>query len=131
MKFKNALAESDFKIMPKKLLELATDFETYSLFFGIEPTVTRIREPFPGDSGVHEQGRGIDFRDSVFQQDGSTKRTYTLDQVDSLINIINTRHARDDSKPTIMHHSFQGGPAHFHIQIPAAWLEPGEPLPRA
>lgn len=128
MKFKNERAEREYKLMPKRLRAVCDDFETFSLFYGIEPVITRVREPQAGDSGVHEQGRGVDARDAQIMADGSSVRLYTKDQADSIVANLNLKHPRTDGKPTALHHSFQGGPAHIHLQIPVAWLEKGEPL---
>lgn len=80
--------------------------------FGIDPTVTRIRETIEGSSGVHEAGRAIDFRD-----EHAGRRLFTDEQVTFLVSQMNVRFPGHDSKPTCIHHSFQGMPSHFHIQI--------------
>lgn len=115
--------------MPKRLRAVCDDFETYSLYYGLEPVVTRVREPVVGDSGVHEAGRGVDFRDAQVSADGSINRVYTKEQADHIVQLLNDKHPRTDMKPTAMHHSFQSGPAHFHIQLSASDLLPGEPAP--
>lgn len=128
MKFKNAQAAADYKIMPFMLRKIVDDFEAQSLFYGVEPVVTRIREGVCGDSGVHQAGRALDSRDQVLMPDGVWAKLYTLDQVTQICESINAKFKRDDGKPTCMHHSFNGGPMHFHFQIPASWLRVGEPV---
>lgn len=126
-KFKNERAEREYKLMPKRLREVAEYFEAICGFYYVTAVVTRVREGVCGDSGVHEAGRGIDYRDETTLPDGEKVRLFTGEQVAQICELINARFAREDGKVTILHHSFQGGPGHFHIQIPVSWLEPGEP----
>ncbi len=126
-KFKNEKAESDYKIMPKRLKDVAEFFEACCGFYYITPVVTRVREGVCGDSGVHEAGRGIDYRDETILPDGQHTFLFTFEQVQHICQIIQERFPRDDGKPVVLHHSFNGGPSHFHLQIPAAWLGDGEP----
>ncbi len=129
--FKNEQAASDYKLMPKKLKEVCDFFEACVGFYYVTPVVTRVREGVCGDSGVHEAGRGIDYRDETVLPDGQHVNLFTGDQVAQIVQLVTDRYPRDDGKPTILHHSFQGGPGHFHLQIPIAWLESGEPIPRS
>lgn len=135
MKFKNAIAQSDYSVLPEKLKEICEFFETNSLFYGIEPVVTRVREGMCGDSGVHEAGRAVDFRDQCVMPDGSMRLLYTSEQIQDICFMVARKYPRSDGKPVILHHSFTGPdgrpqPYHTHIQIPAEWLKSGEPEPR-
>ncbi len=127
--FKNARAEMEYNIMPKKLREVAETFETFSLYYGITPFVTRVRESVDGDSGVHEVGRGIDYRDQYASPGAvAPMRLYSPEQVADIVRLINERFPRTDGKPTCLHHSFKGFPYHFHLQIRASDLLAGEPI---
>jgi hypothetical protein len=130
IQFKNDQAQSDYGIMPAKLKEICNFFETCVSFYYITPVVTRVREGVCGDSGVHEAGRGIDYRDQEVMSDGSSRSLFTADQVQAICQQVADAYPRDDGKSVILHHSFNGGPMHFHIQIPFGWLAQGEPLPR-
>lgn len=132
MKFKNDLARSDYEVSPSKLKQICEDFKTFSLFHGVEPLITRVREGVCGDSGVHEQGRAVDIRDQYVLSDGRRGRLYTNEQAANICILINDKYRREDGKPTCLHHSFTGPsgvpqPVHFHVQIPIAWLKEGEP----
>ena len=128
--FKNKIAELDYQVAPKALREICDTFEMFSLFFNIVPVITRVRESVECDSGVHEAGRGVDFRDQHVQTDLKIHYLYTPEQVDAITRGMNDKYPRSDGKPTCLHHSFKGGPAHFHIQLEADKLLPGEPLAR-
>lgn len=113
MKFKHPSLQDEFYQAPAMLQIMATWFEQLCIaHFGIDPVVTRIKETVPGSSGVHEAGRAIDFRD-----EHAGRRLFTDEQVTFLVKQMNTRFPGNDSKDTCIHHKFQGGPAHFHIQI--------------
>lgn len=130
MKFKNDLARGDYSILPAFLRKVCDDFETFSLYYGVEPVVTRVREAVPEDSGVHEACRAVDFRSQYSLPDGTMGWLYTAQQAEDIVYQLNRKYPRDDGKPTCMHHSFEGGPFHFHIQIQVGTLFPGEPKPR-
>lgn len=112
MKFKENHMREQFEKIPVFLREIAFDFSRISRKLGIDPVITRILDPVSGESGVHTDGRAIDFRDEF-----NGKFTYTVDQRLALIHYINARYPRKDGKQTIIWHSFGGGPHHFHIQI--------------
>ncbi len=117
MKFKRPSLMKEFTDAPEKLREIAFDFQQLSLdYFGIEPTITRILERIKASSGVHSAGRAIDFRD---QHEGLW--LYDQDQSEALCTLINSRYPRNDGKLVLMNHSFNGGPSHFHMQIPHHW----------
>jgi len=113
MTFKTPEVEAEFDSVSTFLHLMAKDFETASkLFAGQDIVITRVKEHICGDSGVHEAHRAFDVRDEF---DG--KRLFTDDQVKSLVDHINTLYPRNDGKPTCIHHSFNCGPFHFHIQL--------------
>jgi len=113
MIFKEEKLQAELHSRHTLLQQMAADFESLSRSFGIEPVVTRILERVVGSSGVHEDGRGIDFRDEhpkgVF--------LYTSDQVRFLLSKINAKYRRTDNFLTLIHHSFSGGMTHFHLQL--------------
>lgn len=113
MKFKSEEIEKEFEDAPILLKIIAYEFSSISLRqYGQEGIMTRVLESIPGDSGVHEDHRAVDFRDEFVGG-----RLYTDDEVKSLCEYMNTNFKRNDGKPTMIHHSFNGGPMHFHIQI--------------
>ena len=113
MKFKEPELEDQFKKAPLFLQRMAFDFDEESKrAFGIEGVVTRITARIEGSSGVHEDGRAIDFRN-----EHGGMNLYTPDQRDYMVNYMNALYPRNDEKPTCYHHSFNNGPAHFHIQL--------------
>jgi len=116
MIFKTAIIIAEFISAPIMLQIIAEDFADYSIKeFGIEPVVTRILEVVEGESGVHQDYRAIDFRN----EHGGIK-LYQPNQVAELVDYINSRYPRVDDYDTIIHHSFDDGPEHFHIQLPYA-----------
>ncbi len=126
MKFKDDEAQLEYQYMPTKLREIADRFEALSVGFGVTPVVSRVRKAVCGDSGVHEAGRGLDCRDQTTLPDGTDHRLYTQEQVDSIVQTLNSEFPRDDKFLVCIHHSFEGGPLHFHFQSEAKW---GGPLP--
>lgn len=113
MKFKSEQVEKEFEAAPILLKIISYEFSSISLrMIGQEGIMTRVLEKVVGDSGVHEDYRAVDFRDEF---DGG--RLYTDDEVKSLCSYMNENFKRNDGKPTMIHHSFNGGPLHFHIQI--------------
>jgi hypothetical protein len=121
MRFKEAHMQAQYFSRPTRLLDVCRYFAELSEEMGIEPVVTRVTDTVPGESGVHPAGRAVDFRD---ESGGS--RLYTDEQAADIVKAINEKFPRDDGKPTCMHHGFQGGPLHFHIQIPFCWLRKSE-----
>ena len=120
--FKTPAAYKEYFLMPYRLIEMTQMFCEISSSFGIIPVVTRIREPVEGESGVHRDGRAIDFRDEMttLQRDSREFQNvflYTLSQRKKLIDEINAAFPRRDGLKTIMHHSFNSGPHHFHVQV--------------
>lgn len=109
MKFKESHLQGEYHSRHTFLQQMAADFEGLSRAFGIEPVVTRVLEEFPGSSGVHEAGRGIDFRDEHLE-----RRLYKHKQVESILALINRKYARNDGFSSLIHH---GSPLHFHLQM--------------
>lgn len=117
MKAKHPELLRELMSRPQKLQKIARDFETLSMMFDIEPVITRVLEKIDGSSGVHEDGRGVDFRN---EHDGTF--LYNLDEAEALCSFINALHPREDKYKVLIHHSFKGGTNHFHMQIPFAWV---------
>ena len=118
MKFKTPQLKVQYKHTPAILKLIFQFFETRSVnLFGIEPVITRLTDPFNGESGVHPANRAIDVRSEYRFHDINIK-TYKEQQVQILLSLVNYRFYRTDGKKTIIHHSFNGGPHHFHIQVP-------------
>lgn len=117
MNFKYPEMLKQYDIIPDKLKMICLDFDALSKENNIIATITRISDPVKGDSGVHEVYRGIDFRNQYF--DGKSFRClYSVEVVDEILHVINDKYKRDDGLLTIIHHSFENGPFHFHVQIP-------------
>ena len=111
MRFKHSDITYEYEKMPELLTEMADMFESISESFGIEPVVTRIMAPVEGSSGVHEAGRAIDFRDEYKEE-----HLYSMEQREILLDNINQEFARTDNKKSLIWHSFDGAPFHFHLQ---------------
>lgn len=126
MLFKNDRCRIDFDKCPSKLKEICLLFETLARKCGVEATVTRVKEPVTGESGVHTAGRAVDFRDEFVIDAERSKRLFTDEQAQSIVDTINAGYPRDDRKQVAIHHSFLGGPLHIHIQIPRVWLTGSE-----
>lgn len=113
MKFKKPEIETELANAPIFLQQFANVFDLESkAFCGQEGIVTRVLEPVEGESGVHLDYRAVDFRDEF--EGGSL---YSEDQVKHLVEFMNKLYPRNDGKVTCLHHSFAGGPHHFHIQL--------------
>lgn len=112
MKFKSPEMEAELEGAHALLQEIAEEFEKVSLLMKIEPVVTRVRGKVKGESGVHTVGRAIDFRN---QHAGT--RLYTDKEVEAITVAMNSKYHRNDGKKTCIHHKFDGGPAHFHLQV--------------
>lgn len=126
MNFKEPQCSDQLYSSHPKLVEVANAFDTISNTFNIDAVVTRVWDAVCGDSGVHEAHRAVDFRDETRGPNGS-EFLYTADEINQIVGHINECYPRDDGKLTCIHHSFQGMPYHFHIQIPLKWTkEEGE-----
>jgi len=112
--FKHSHLKQEFNDCPMMLQHVVLSFVELSVtLFGIRPTLTRILDKVPGDSGVHYQYRAVDARD-----EHGGKMVYTEEQAKILVTLINQKYNRLDEFDTVLHHSFAGGPVHFHFQIP-------------
>jgi len=121
MKFKEPHMEDELMQSPEMLQQVALTFDSLSRDHGIVPVVTRVWGHIDGDSGVHAAQRAVDYRDEI--RDGNRKRfLYTVDIRDFIVAEINRRYPRTDGKLVAIHHSFQGAPFHFHLQIPIDWV---------
>jgi hypothetical protein len=118
MKFKQPKMEQEYLARPARLLEVCQYFEELSHGYGIEPVVTRVLDPVRGESGVHPQGRAVDFRNETRDADGNSHFLYGPEQSNEIVAKVSERFPRHDGKPTILHHSFNGAPWHFHLQVP-------------
>lgn len=121
MKFKQAHMEEQYKQRPAKLKEVCEYFEELANECGREAVVTRVTDPVEGESGVHPAGRAVDFRNEV-RGDAVTVFLFTPEQADAIVKKINEKYPRPDKKPVCLHHSFNEGCLHFHVQIPAYWV---------
>lgn len=118
MKFKGKQVQKEFEEAPRKLKEIAFAFEKLSQMFGIDPLVTRVKEKIEGSSGVHEDGRALDFRDEY-----AGTFTYTQEQREVIMRFLELMYPRTDAKKLIIWHSFNGGPRHFHLQVMHEWCK--------
>jgi len=113
MKFKKPEMEQELLAASVFLRHMAREFDAASkAIAGQEAIVTRVLEPVKGESGVHSDYRAIDFRS---QFDGGF--LYTEEQIKKLVDHMNGLYVRNDGKVTCIHHSFNGGPLHFHVQL--------------
>lgn len=113
MQFKDPNLQDELAKTPTMLQVIAEWFCQLSInYFSIDPLVTRVFETVDGSSGVHEAHRAVDFRD---QHDGTF--LYKPEQVLFLLSEMNRRFPRSDRKMTMIHHSFNNGPFHFHCQV--------------
>lgn len=116
MKFKTDSAKEQLGQSCAKLQEVVAYFEQLSLKEGIEPLCTRMWDAVCGDSGVHEAKRAADFRNET-RLGTDSAFLYSKESTKSIVDAMNQRYPRKDGKVTCMHHSFQGAPFHFHLQI--------------
>lgn len=113
MLFKSQHMKEQLNLADPQLIVVAADFVLLSKFFHVEPVVTRVSDEVKGSSGVHEVGRGIDFRDNHRR-----KYLYTPGQVELILNMLNLKYARNDGFKTAIWHQVSGSTAHFHLQVP-------------
>lgn len=113
MRFKEPRIEDEFNGAPLLLKIMLIDADHFcQTFFKKEITVTRVLGKIEGDSGVHADYRAVDVRDEY-----QGNREFTEFEVKRLIKHINQIYARNDGFSSVIHHSFKGGPYHFHFQI--------------
>lgn len=115
MQFKDPKLQAELSLCPMLLRSVAVDFERiFREETGLEPVCTRVFDPVEGESGVHRDRRAFDCRD-----EHAGARLTTDAQAKKIVDRMNAIYPRSDGKPTCLHHSFSGGPLHFHVQIPA------------
>lgn len=112
MQFKHNYLQDELLKANSLLRQMLVQFELKSMEYGVEPVITRIY----GDSGVHAFGRAADLRSHH-----AGRQLYTDEQADELVAFMNDRFPRFDGKPTCWHHSADGKPFHFHIQVAGDW----------
>lgn len=101
---------------PLLMQELLRDFAELSCAMGIIPVVTRVLAHVEGSSGVHEAHRGVDCRCEY----PAGVMLYTPSQQAEIADKLNGgRWARRDGHPSLLWHSFCGGPRHAHLQVAA------------
>lgn len=123
MRFKDDKMHLELLLSPPKLIEVATYFGHISAEYGVDAVVTRVWGTIKRDSGVHAARRAVDFRSQYSDAKGKMRWLYTVDVVDDLVRKMNEAYPRRDKHKVCLHHSFQGQPFHFHVQIPAAWVK--------
>lgn len=126
MKFKEERFKQQLINAPYKLQKAAEAFEEISTTLGVEPVVTRVCDAvnFTNESGVHGQYRAIDFR-AEYAQGGENlgyRNLYKPSDIKGIVEEMNRRFPRPDSKLTCIYHKVPGSLFHFHIQIPFVWL---------
>lgn len=128
--FKTPEAEAEFALAPERLRSLtffAADYAVNKLGL-TSVTVTRVRDAVDHgtESGVHPAGRAVDLRDEHYDAQGKLQSAFTPDEVLLLLESANVAYPRTDGKLAAIHHSANGDPFHFHLQIPLAWLSSDE-----
>ncbi len=111
--FKDPASYQEYLKAPELLKWLIGDFENQSIAQGVFPFCTRILGKIEGDTGIHALYLAVDWR---LEHEG--RSIYTTNQKDAILGGINGKWPRNDGKLTIIVHSFQGGPKHFHMQLP-------------
>lgn len=114
MKFKTENIKDQYIDSPAILKLIISEMEEHSLrLFNQELTITRLTDSVDGESGVHSANRAADIRNEY-----SGEILFDPWKVNILVDIINHKFIRKDGKKTLIHHSFSGGPLHFHVQVP-------------
>ena len=128
MKFKSAALREEFWNAHPVVRQMAIWFEQLCLvYFQKDPTITRVLEDIPGATKTHPEGRAIDFRDEF-----GGKREFSDEEVRFLVSEMNKRFQDPSGMKSCVHHSFAGGPMHFHLQISRALAaSSGAPEPHA
>lgn len=117
LQFKDPKLKAELDAVTPLMREVVEAFAIYSWSkFNTPAVITRIFEPVEGESGVHQTGRAVDLR---FEHAGRT--LYSLGDAMELVAYINSRFPRTDGFRTAILHSFNGGPKHFHLQVPVKW----------
>lgn len=119
MQFKNKDLKGQFLRLPKILQDIAIRMNHLFQDLNKPMVITRIFGKIEGSSGVHEAGRAFDVRNEYFDEHGKQKRLLNEDEVAFVIGEISKDFPRRDHVSRIIHHSFNGGPYHFHVQCGA------------
>lgn len=107
------MLKSEFDESPLLLQIIVKDLALFCLEnFSINITITRVLEKIEGATGVHQDHRAVDIRD-----EHAGEFVFKQEEIDKLLAYINQKYYRNDGKPTAIHHSFNGGPKHIHVQI--------------
>jgi len=113
MKFKVPRLEKEYNNAPLLLRLICNDIDSYTKErYNKELVVTRVLEPVTGESGVHQDYRAIDFRNEY-----CGKKMFKDFESEEIVSRFNDKYRRNDGYNTVIHHSFEGGPWHFHVQI--------------
>lgn len=113
MKFKVPRLEDEYNKAPLLLRLITEDMDGYvQQHFNKEVVITRVLEPVSGESGVHQDYRALDVRNEYC---GS--RMFNDYEVEIILKYLNEKYYRNDNHNTAIHHSFDGNPLHFHLQI--------------
>ncbi len=122
MIFKAEHMESQYRERPKRLKEIIEFFDAICESRGKEAVITRVTDPVDGESGVHPAGRAVDCRNET-RYKTECAFLFSLAEAKEIEELINRKFPRKDGKKTCIHHSFDGGPYHFHFQIPIGWCD--------
>ena len=114
MEFKHESLKAELLYSPSLLYLIVEHFEAICVYLRKPVVITRVWEEVQGSSGVHEAHRAVDIRD---EHDG--KFLFSTQEKDMIVGHMNRIYPRSDGKKVCIWHSFNGGPFHFHIQIPA------------
>lgn len=110
--FKKIYMLDQLKECPKFLQDLVYEFAILSSdTYLVNPIITRVSDPFEGESGVHPAKRAVDFAD---------RGRYSKDAIDGLLKHFNEKYKRKDGKPTLLYHVVEGSVLHFHLQVAAS-----------
>lgn len=110
--FKYPHLEDELKSVHPRLTEIVKEFSSFANQIGLIPVITRVKDPIKGSTGIHSAGRAVDIRD---EHDGVFM--FTKADRERLIAQINKKFEYLGDKKTIIWHSFEGRPHHFHIQV--------------
>lgn len=118
MNFKDDRIKDQFQKLPLALKDIAKFMDEWLTKEGKELIVTRAFDPVEGESGVHLNYRAFDAR--VETSEGFY---IPLSMAFKLKDLVNNTFKRRDKFTVCVVHSFNDGPYHFHVQIPAIWSD--------
>lgn len=103
---------------PVRLRTVAYAFIAICNEMDITPVITRVWDKVNDkESGVHQNKRAVDFRNEY-----GNKMLFSHADAQDICHQLNEAFPRLDDKLVAIHHSFNGGPYHFHLQIPYSWI---------